>query len=327
MVFLGIIDEKIKIIDHHEQCSWLDNKLGGQPIFNPMFDVNKLIENDQLQCTECSINMAFILQIYCPVDNSNDDRILYFFSCVNKDCSMKKCRLFRIVTKAKQATKIETKLFDDDDWGGDNESTSDSTFTTEQSSNNVGSTNKYDFEKHSYFIPHYISVIEETDESIDNEKYEKMAKQIANVEENFINEQYEKHYPDVFQNDKDNYKFYKQLHKCPEQIMRYEFAGKPLKSSGRINFSIETCKNCKSKRIFELQLMPSLINVLLNNKMKTIDQQDISIDFETILIYTCGKNCYSTTNEICEEQVFLFKEYCPELNEKFFEFIPVKQQQ
>ena len=28
MVFLGIIDEKIKIIDHHEQCSWLDNKLG-----------------------------------------------------------------------------------------------------------------------------------------------------------------------------------------------------------------------------------------------------------------------------------------------------------
>ena len=121
-----------------------------------MFDVNKLIKNDQLQCTECSINMAFILQIYCPVDNSNDDRVLYFFSCVNKDCSMKKCRLFRIVTKAKQATKIETKLFDDDDWGGDNESTSDSTFTTEQSSNDVGSTNKYDFEKHPDNVSHIV---------------------------------------------------------------------------------------------------------------------------------------------------------------------------
>lgn len=329
MAFLGILDEKIKIIDQHEQCSWMDNKIGGQPIFSPGFDVTKLMENDRFQCTECSNHMVFILQIYCPIDDSNDDRILYFFSCVNKNCSNKQCRLFRIVTKEKQTMKkMETKLFDDD-WGDDGQSLINDSTLTESSSESI-ITKKYDFEKYSHFIPHYISVIDEpSNESIDKEKYEKIAKQIVIVEENnSITEEYEKHYPEAFKNDKDNYRFYKQLRKCPEQIMRYEWSGKPLKPSNKANIETsEPCKNCGSTRVFEVQLMPSLINILWNNKKKTIENDDdTSLDFETILFYTCGRNCNRTDN-IHEEQVFVFKENCPTLNEQSFEFIPEQKNQ
>lgn len=286
-----------------------------------MFDVTKLMENNQLQCTECSKCMAFILQIYCPVDNSSDERILYFFSCINKHCLKKKCRLFRVVTKAKQSIKMETKLFDDD-WGDSESTTIDS---TSNNHNMVETTIKCDFEKHSHFIPHYLSVIDEPNESIDKEKYEKMAKQIEIVEENFVNEEYEKHYPEAFKDDTDNYRFYKQIRKCPEQLVRYEWSGKPLKPSNKANIKLETCENCGSERVFELQFMPSLINVLLNNKNKPIND-DISIDFETIMAYTCSKNCYPP-NCINEEQTLLFKEDCTTLTEKLFEFIPEKKEE
>ncbi|KAH9529958.1 programmed cell death protein [Dermatophagoides farinae] len=199
---------------------------------------------------------------------------------------------------------METKLFDDD-WGDDGQSLINDSTLTESSSESI-ITKKYDFEKYSHFIPHYISVIDEpSNESIDKEKYEKIAKQIVIVEENnSITEEYEKHYPEAFKNDKDNYRFYKQLRKCPEQIMRYEWSG-----------------------VFEVQLMPSLINILWNNKKKTIENDDdTSLDFETILFYTCGRNCNRTDN-IHEEQVFVFKENCPTLNEQSFEFIPEQKNQ
>lgn len=220
--------------------------------------------------------MAFILQIYCPIDDSNDERILYLFCCINVQCKDPKYYLTRIITK-NGVTKNDT----------------------ETNRENI------DLNIYSYFKPYYISVIEEPADFINKKKYEKMAENCMSTDGSTGSEVYENQCPTAFKNDKNNYKFYKQLRRCPEQILRYQWNGEPLISSINSNFSVETCQ-CKSIMTFEFQLMPSLITFLLNNK---IDKSaKINLDFETILAYTCKKNCFDSIKNFCKSKTFLFKE-------------------
>lgn len=219
--------------------------------------------------------MAFILQIYCPIDYSNDERILYLFSCLNVECKDPEYYLTRIIT-VKSETKNDT---------------------------NTETDRNIDLNIYSYFKPYYISVIEEPKEMINMEKYEKMAKNC--VYGTSEGEAYEKEHPTVFKNDKNNYKFYKQLRRCPEQILRYDWNGEPIIPSINSNFSVERCQ-CQSAMTFEFQLMPSLITFLMKNKNNK--NAKINLDFETILAYTCQKNCTDSTKNFCNSKTFLFKD-------------------
>ncbi|XP_041921070.1 programmed cell death protein 2 [Alosa sapidissima] len=87
----------------------------------------------------------------------------------------------------------------------------------------------------------------------------------------------------------------------PHQVLRYERGGVPLWVSSEhktLEENIPKC-SCGAKRIFEFQVMPQL---LINLK---VDSTDASIDWGTLLVYTCANNCQQGNKYVPE---FIWKQ-------------------
>ncbi|XP_031567317.1 programmed cell death protein 2-like [Actinia tenebrosa] len=94
--------------------------------------------------------------------------------------------------------------------------------------------------------------------------------------------------------------FKKRITRQPDQMLRYQRGAKPLfvsKQHQPSNELIPKC-SCGANRQFEFQIMPQLLNHL------GVDSVEESIDWGTILIYTCTKNCESDTVAYHEEFVW-----------------------
>ncbi|NXK92208.1 PDCD2 protein, partial [Formicarius rufipectus] len=88
----------------------------------------------------------------------------------------------------------------------------------------------------------------------------------------------------------------------PEQIIRYCRGGEgPIWVSGENRPEEKDIPNCLcgAKRIFEFQIMPQLLNHL------QVDSLGESIDWGTLVVYTCADNC-GGGNEYLEE--FIWKQ-------------------
>ncbi|NWQ67680.1 PDCD2 protein, partial [Neopipo cinnamomea] len=88
----------------------------------------------------------------------------------------------------------------------------------------------------------------------------------------------------------------------PEQIIRYCRGGEdPIWVSGENRPEEKDIPNCLcgAKRIFEFQIMPQLLNHL------QVDSLGESIDWGTLVVYTCAANC-GGANEYLEE--FIWKQ-------------------
>ncbi|NXG24386.1 PDCD2 protein, partial [Grallaria varia] len=88
----------------------------------------------------------------------------------------------------------------------------------------------------------------------------------------------------------------------PEQIIRYCRGGEgPIWVSGENRPEEKDIPNCScgAKRIFEFQIMPQLLNHL------QVDSLGESIDWGTLVVYTCADNC-GGENEYLEE--FIWKQ-------------------
>jgi pre-rRNA-processing protein TSR4 len=77
--------------------------------------------------------------------------------------------------------------------------------------------------------------------------------------------------------------------------------------------SIPVCEHCGSKRSFEFQVMPQIISYvtphadlkkLTAHFLGTIDDQ-ISLDFGVIAVYTCTQSCSSANNKYAREYAFV----------------------
>ncbi|XP_062375378.1 programmed cell death protein 2 [Sardina pilchardus] len=87
----------------------------------------------------------------------------------------------------------------------------------------------------------------------------------------------------------------------PHQVLRYERGGVPLWVSSEhktLEENIPKCP-CGAKRIFEFQIMPQL---LINLK---VDSTDASIDWGTLLVYTCADSCQQGNKYVPE---FIWKQ-------------------
>ncbi|KAJ3310493.1 programmed cell death protein [Boothiomyces sp. JEL0838] len=86
-------------------------------------------------------------------------------------------------------------------------------------------------------------------------------------------------------------KFTKTIQFNPTQVMRYEYKGKPLYYKHLEN--IPDCP-CGAKRVFEFQIMPYVLTII-----QKIDQVqdfiDNGLDFGTILVFVCEKDCDNQT--------------------------------
>ncbi|OMH79541.1 Programmed cell death protein 2 [Zancudomyces culisetae] len=81
----------------------------------------------------------------------------------------------------------------------------------------------------------------------------------------------------------------------PDQVIRYarnpdyDQNAEPLFVSDKSDFDVPNCQLCGSKREFELQIMPQMLNYLQRPGNNNNDLE--YIDWGTLLIYTCPNNC------------------------------------
>ncbi|XP_070503973.1 programmed cell death protein 2 [Chironomus tepperi] len=164
----------------------------------------------------------------------------------------------------------------------------------------------------SYHFPEFEIVIEREDEESDVKikqesdkeaeirrlrEYEDLLRQGKIVHNSDITEDDLKEFDDL-KEDKAFGRFKKAIEKYPTQVIRYNrHALEPLwiSSKGILNKSnIPNCLNCNSKRSFEFQIMPQMLN----------DLKDYDLDWGIIAIYTCENDCYSRKyiHEFCYKQ-------------------------
>ncbi|XP_039604204.1 programmed cell death protein 2 isoform X1 [Polypterus senegalus] len=81
-------------------------------------------------------------------------------------------------------------------------------------------------------------------------------------------------------------KFKERISNEPDQILRYCKGGSPLWVCDKIPSKVEipNC-DCGAERVFEFQIMPQLLNHL------NVDHIGASIDWGTLVIYTCKDSC------------------------------------
>ncbi|NXH50930.1 PDD2L protein, partial [Dicaeum eximium] len=165
------------------------------------------------------------------------------------------------------------------------------------------------------FQPFYINVVDEEDcmGFLDTDHAHKLLKEYQLREcvdleqmmsESFAgedgNEKYEK--SEVKNWDHTFHKFMKRISLCPEQILRYSWGGQPLFITcppANLEQGIPACSNCGSSRVFEFQLMPTLVSMLQSDS-------DLTVEFGTVIVYTCERSCWPTNNQTpLEEFVFV----------------------
>jgi hypothetical protein len=93
---------------------------------------------------------------------------------------------------------------------------------------------------------------------------------------------------------KDEIRLTFQISSCP---VRYERRGEPLSVTSKAPITsdgIAPCPHCQSPRVFELQLMPALVNHLA-----PVHDTDPPVEFSTVCVYTCGNDrcCLPTAGE------------------------------
>ncbi|KAJ3126372.1 programmed cell death protein [Nowakowskiella sp. JEL0407] len=128
---------------------------------------------------------------------------------------------------------------------------------------------------------------------------EKLKKEIEEQFKDVVLEQEEAEDSDAYV-DKAFLKFQKRVERSPEQILRYARVNedpqdaiplwasdlnKPNPISGESQ-TIPSCPNCGTDRAFEFQIMPHVLSLL---EIDHINPN--SMDWGTLLVYTCPKNC------------------------------------
>ncbi|KAG1938283.1 programmed cell death protein 2-like [Pimephales promelas] len=175
------------------------------------------------------------------------------------------------------------------------------------------------------FQSFYISVMDETDldgfHDTDHEnellrEYEEregvIVGEIRSCGSGEAQEEYEKatvkHGDEVFNG------FMKKISLCPEQVLRYSWAGSPLfitEPPINVNEMVPFCVHCGSPRVFEFQLMPALVS-LLSSAGKI---SDTPLEFGTVLVYTCRNSCWKSGSTVPVEE-FLYVQ--PDPDQKLF---------
>lgn len=106
--------------------------------------------------------------------------------------------------------------------------------------------------------------------------------------------------------DRDFEKFNKRTKDEPTQVIRYDRGGEPFwvtrNEKLKKEASVPNCRQCNSKRIFEFQVNPQLLNYLSIDEGKQIN----SVDWAGLYIYTCSKSCAAANTNYVEE--FIYKQ-------------------
>lgn len=250
---------------------------------------------DDLTCDLCGSMMSLVCQLSCPFPGSSKNRKIFVLVCTEHAKETAGWRVIRQV--AENVPQPSQNQHNADDWGeadewGDDEEVGWMAQGVENM--NVSSEPSPALPKHielKELNPGlYINVYndyEEEDMEHENEllrKYElqEQADNQSNSGDSCGMEE------DDDEEDSPIEEFLATLRKVPEQILRYAVLGKPVSldprqlSSGTLP---PCCEHCGASRCFEFQLMPKLVDLTKGR-----------LEFGTIQIFVCSKNCTSKPN-------------------------------
>ncbi|XP_043286856.1 programmed cell death protein 2-like [Venturia canescens] len=111
-------------------------------------------------------------------------------------------------------------------------------------------------------------------------------------------EKYEKSVP--VHGDEMFHYFLSRIQKNPGQIVRYCRDNKAALPVSPFNESVGTCQHCGAERIFEIQILPTIIPKL---RLLPSNGSNFQIEFGTILVFTCSRSCWSPHDLYKEEHV------------------------
>ena len=304
-MYLGWCDEE-NLFEHN--CSWDVDRVGGPPAWlqAPLCE----------KCRMCGAEMLFVGQFSCPLDSIHH-RVLYIFVCLSLSCSLSNQNwvVVRCQKKIEKfSEKFETKSvfnefsFGDLDWGtdggedlqqekikGDEINENFNELRIESGDNSKTEISKGDFQ--AFYVN--VSLEEKCEENLDHEfeilqtylKTENMT--MDDIEKSASNksgsEPYEKAASKSISNVQK--KFLKRVKRLPKQVLRYAYGDKPLCLNADIG-EVEDCV-CGGRRVFELQLMPSLMEFLLPIDLRHC----IPVESSCVYIFTCSKHCSNTPSQ------------------------------
>lgn len=305
--------------DNTSDTPWLANKLGGLPIY-PYVDEESLVQLEtvlqSINCKQCKKPCVLVFQINGLIDDSKLNRVIQVFACIEPKCS-------------KHTWNVLRCLFPDHS----NKSSKPSARFLKVVESEVFGTLLIDESRH-FFRPYYVSVMEEPtgreNFAANNIEALKLASKFtdldlkpAPIEEKYKNlknyqapkppahlsdlDDYERfQLENLYGNDKTTYRFYKRLKLFQGQIVRYDWQGEPLLSSNKFKYKPTACSTCQTKRCFEFQLVPALLNYLSPTEGKTVEGFDRElIDFSTIIVSCCPKNCAQDGYYNLEDAMFV----------------------
>ncbi|EGC36746.1 hypothetical protein DICPUDRAFT_54428, partial [Dictyostelium purpureum] len=146
----------------------------------------------------------------------------------------------------------------------------------------------YSDDSSNYFQPFNLYIDEESmysnNNSINNtsvmKNYEKLDSQFGDDASEWSNETYEYVKDRIFN------KFIKKISMAPDQCLRYSYNGKPLpmtEEGVQLTTNPESCGTCGTKKIFEFQILSTLIA-----QIKLRDQsKKNTLDFSNTFVYSC----------------------------------------
>ncbi|KAF4095309.1 programmed cell death protein 2-like [Onychostoma macrolepis] len=344
-VLIGICDG---VIDKKKNTSYCTNKIGARP------DLLPVITLQHPSCALCQRGLSHVVQVYCPLAASPYHRTINVFACTNPQCYGKseswtvlrsqclddciKSSQNNKTTACTESAMSRTDWCDEaDDWGMDEEEqVAESGVQMPNEGNEISSRLQelcIDGDHQSalqpinvpVFQPFYMSVMEESDldgfHDTDHEnellrEYEERegvtVREIQSCESGEAQEEYEKatakHGDEVFTS------FMKKISLCPEQVLRYSWAGSPLfiaEPPSSVSQTVPCCAHCSSPRVFELQLMPALVSLLSSADTNS----DISLEFGTVLVYTCRNSCWKSGSTFPVEEFLVVQ---PDPDQKLF---------
>ncbi|XP_014217503.1 programmed cell death protein 2-like [Copidosoma floridanum] len=105
-----------------------------------------------------------------------------------------------------------------------------------------------------------------------------------------------KHGDEMFHN------FVSRIQKNPGQVLRYARDNLAPLLLYPMGGCIGRCRHCGDEMIFEVQILPTLIPKL---KLSSRSERNFQLEFGTVLIFTCARSCWSSTDSYREEHVIV----------------------
>ncbi|VDL85372.1 unnamed protein product [Schistocephalus solidus] len=264
-----------------------------------------------VHCPTCQGPMSFILQLYCPVNDLRQHRILYFFCCLLTKCQ-KSGLCWRVFRHQQMGSLFETSVnqTSTSDWsfGGDADFSNGELWCEEDGLDpREGSAPIEDFAacepsyaNHNFrspFIRKFINVYEE--ESASQEALEigfSFKEWILSYQAE--NEFVEEDDNEICNGDRLSTAF--EIHLATRgdygcEAVRYSWCGQPVFArSPRSDWTpFFTCPHCLGKRAFEVQIFSTLNSYLLTRKCpEDTIKCEWPLDMLSVLVFTCKSACW-----------------------------------